>query len=611
MLKKCFFAVAASFALFLLPLCIREISLSDSLYDSVVSDSLGGLPVLKGGRVMPISSAAEDFARMVGGRDSAKFDGERVSAAKLLWTLCSRSDFAGNQRIFRTDNKELQALLGAKGRYFSFADVERCEDSLRKSAEGEGKYALACREVLNSAYLYAIYSESLAFSFSKSETARESVRKWRKAVEEAASELESASKNSREPKTENLIPASRMLKTLRFVANAEASASDKLLRNVPRDGSFLTPVEAMLDRSLPEESFSALSKYSELRDSLSKGDLDAARKAMSELYSMLRSDKNIDFARLKIEQIANAVSPFSGGLLLYAAALFCFGLSSGFQRLREVAFYFALVFLIGGVCSQSLGILARMYIQMRPPVTNLYSSIVFAGACGALVGLLMCLKRRVGIYGVSAATAGFLSLIIAVNMPSGEDSMGVMRAVLNSNFWLTAHVVTIMVGYCGIFLGGTVSAFRLLANLKSRENFGILTGESARGVYSIECFAMLFIFAGTMLGGIWADMSWGRFWGWDPKENGALMTLLWCAFCIHGRTFKIFSDRVFLAFCVFGNVVAAWAWFGVNMLGVGLHSYGFFEGGWFWFSIFSILHVLIMPLCLLKYSAGDSGKTSA
>ena len=114
--------------------------------------------------------------------------------------------------------------------------------------------------------------------------------------------------------------------------------------------------------------------------------------------------------------------------------------------------------------------------------------------------------------------------------------------------------------------------------------------------------ALMFTFAGTMLGGIWADMSWGRFWGWDPKENGALMTVLWTAAAIHAKSMRLCSDRAFLGFAVFGNIVAAWAWFGVNLMGVGLHAYGFIEGGWFWFFAFVCSQLLTLPLCLYKFS---------
>jgi cytochrome c biogenesis factor len=98
-----------------------------------------------------------------------------------------------------------------------------------------------------------------------------------------------------------------------------------------------------------------------------------------------------------------------------------------------------------------------------------------------------------------------------------------------------------------------------------------------RLIYGIICFATLFSFVGTILGGIWADQSWGRFWGWDPKENGALLIVLWCATMLHARWGGLVRERGLAAMAVFGNIITSFSWFGVNMLGVGLHSYGFMD----------------------------------
>jgi hypothetical protein len=85
-------------------------------------------------------------------------------------------------------------------------------------------------------------------------------------------------------------------------------------------------------------------------------------------------------------------------------------------------------------------------------------------------------------------------------------------------------------------------------------------------------------FVGTMLGGIWADQSWGRFWGWDPKENGALLIVLWCAILFHAKLGKMIGPFGMAAGAALLIIVVMMAWFGINALGVGLHSYGFTDG---------------------------------
>jgi ABC-type transport system involved in cytochrome c biogenesis permease subunit len=112
-------------------------------------------------------------------------------------------------------------------------------------------------------------------------------------------------------------------------------------------------------------------------------------------------------------------------------------------------------------------------------------------------------------------------------------------------------------------------------------------------VYGIVCFATLFSFTGTVLGGIWADQSWGRFWGWDPKENGALLIVIWNAIILHARWGGLIKQRGLMSLAVGGNIVTSWSWFGTNMLGVGLHSYGFTDAA-FWALIVFVLSQLAM-----------------
>jgi hypothetical protein len=95
-----------------------------------------------------------------------------------------------------------------------------------------------------------------------------------------------------------------------------------------------------------------------------------------------------------------------------------------------------------------------------------------------------------------------------------------------------------------------------------------------RALYGTLCFAMFFSFIGTVLGGLWGDDSWGRFWGWDPKENGALMIVLWNALVLHARWGGLVKGRGLAILAVAGNIVTTWSYFGVNAYGVGLHAYG-------------------------------------
>jgi len=131
-----------------------------------------------------------------------------------------------------------------------------------------------------------------------------------------------------------------------------------------------------------------------------------------------------------------------------------------------------------------------------------------------------------------------------------------------------------------------------------------------RMVYGIVCFATLFSFVGTVLGGIWADQSWGRFWGWDPKENGALIIVIWNAIILHARWGGMVRQRGLMCLAVGGNIVVGWSWFGVNMLGIGLHSYGFTEAAFFWLIAFVISQLVFIALANLPLEKWRSFKAA-
>ncbi len=184
--------------------------------------------------------------------------------------------------------------------------------------------------------------------------------------------------------------------------------------------------------------------------------------------------------------------------------------------------------------------------------------------------------------------------------------MEMMRAVLDSNFWLSIHVVTVTIGYCGCFAAGVLAIFYIFRGFFTATLTPDRSRSLARMVYGIVCFATLFSFIGTVTGGIWADQSWGRFWGWDPKENGALIIVLWNAAILHARWSGWVRERGLMNMAIFGNIVTAFSWFGVNMLGVGLHSYGFMDAAFKWLMIFIVSQAALIGLGLMPLNLWSS-----
>jgi ABC-type transport system involved in cytochrome c biogenesis permease subunit len=242
-----------------------------------------------------------------------------------------------------------------------------------------------------------------------------------------------------------------------------------------------------------------------------------------------------------------------------------------------------------------------------------------------ILGLVLERIYRVGIGAAVASLAGFVTLLIAYNLALGGDTMEMLRAVLDSIYWLATQVVYVTLGYASTLVAGLLAIVyvalgwttRLLApnTAGTRAPSGAVIptdlGKSlGKMVYGIVCFATLFSFVGTVLGGIWADQSWGRFWGWDPKENGALIIVLWNALILHALWGKMVRERGLMAMAIFGNIVTSFSWFGVNMLGVGLHSYGFMDQAFWWLIAFDISQVLLIVLTLVPTHYWKSFKGS-
>ncbi|MGD9645661.1 MAG: cytochrome c biogenesis protein, partial [Pirellulales bacterium] len=219
-------------------------------------------------------------------------------------------------------------------------------------------------------------------------------------------------------------------------------------------------------------------------------------------------------------------------------------------------------------------------------------------------------------FALISAGVGFFAALVAWYAPVLDKDFHPLQPVLRSNFWLLIHVLTIVASYAagalawglgmitlGIYLFGKYRD-PALAHVPPRHGFGgggslpgggafggdvqprmprrppEITGEFASFVYKAIQVAVVLLAAGTILGGVWADRAWGRFWGWDAKEVWALISLLVYLAILHGRYAGWFGNFGLCVGSVLGASAIAFSWYGVNfVLGVGLHSYGFGSGG--------------------------------
>jgi ABC-type transport system involved in cytochrome c biogenesis permease subunit len=368
-----------------------------------------------------------------------------------------------------------------------------------------------------------------------------------------------------------------------------------------------------------------------ISDAKESGEIDPATRSLATMIMAYGQDRPDDFNKelaeytkvvqerapeqsrmAALEVFYNHFSPFYQCMLLYMA-VFVLSVFSwvGFgEPLRRAAFAVA-IFTLG---IHTLALIARMYMQGRPPVTNLYSSAIFVGWAAVILGLTIESIFRMGIGSAVAGALGFATTLISHHLAESGDTLAMLQAVLDTNFWLATHVVVVNLGYMATLVAGCIGIGFVIT--------GVFTPWLDRNVmkvlsqitYGSVCFATLLSFVGTVLGGIWADQSWGRFWGWDPKENGALLVVLWNALILHARWGGLVKQRGMAVLAIAGNMFIGWSWFGTNQLGVGLHSYGFNNSlsvglTIFWISQLVLIGIGLMPTRFWK-SFGNPARSS-
>ena len=238
----------------------------------------------------------------------------------------------------------------------------------------------------------------------------------------------------------------------------------------------------------------------------------------------------------------------------------------------------ALLYVVGAI-------VMRCLIMGRPPISTLYETILFITAAVVLLCLIIEYFDRKLIAVAVAAVLGFAGMRLGLMYEMKEamegkgDTMVTLQAVLRSNFWLGTHVIIINLGYAAALLAAGLSMVYIVFRLTRG---GAPEDETERSVtrmaYGIICFCLVFSLVGTVLGGVWANDSWGRFWGWDPKENGALMIVLWCLVILHARMGGYIRNIGLHANSVLLGIITVFSWWHVNELGVGLHAYGKTDG---------------------------------
>ena len=564
-------------------------------------EKFGQLPILHEGRLKPLDS----FARYEILRFAKREHVNNTDPLTWLANALFNPSASATEKIFLVDDESTRHRLGLEERrrpFYSYTelspgldktsaevmaiikDTETLPNEAQKELLEIHENALQYKQILRS------FSSILPLNIPLSDTWREkaglsendlvtfaALQKINAEVEEEIKKL--IKRKGKDPSRYNLKDQELVSLGLQIKVFGEASVGNSLLRVIPTtfEDGFASPWELINDGKGSPLSAGHIKIWKNLAEAWQTGNSKAWEENIHSLQDMFLYDPPLNYSnsRLWLETIYNNIAPFEISIFIFALS---FVLSCiYFVNYSGVVYRLSLITLAIALIIQTLGLLFRIYLMERPPVGTLYESILFVGLVAPLLSFFVERYLKNGIGVLSGAVSGTMLGVLGLSMAGEGDTMKVLGAVLNTRFWLTTHVLCITIGYGWCLLTSVLAHLALIGKAFGRVQSDT-QNQLIKTMTTHALFSLLFTIIGTILGGIWADQSWGRFWGWDPKENGALLIVLWLIWLIHGKIAGQISQLIWIAGMAFLSVIVAIAWIGVNLLGVGLHSYGFIEG---------------------------------
>ncbi|MAE72923.1 MAG: cytochrome C biogenesis protein [Bdellovibrionaceae bacterium] len=516
------------------------------------TDSLKQLPVQDAGRVKPFDSFARETLQLVYGRQTYKSpSGRKQSAHDVVFTWLITPELWQNVPLVQLNHNGLR-------------------ESMRLEPVEGHRYPIS---TLLTNDRMVLHFQELA----SKRKAEEKLDPFYQAVQRLENQL-------------TIFHAIRMGQAVRVAPKAG-------------DETGWTAV-AELDGEL-KDSFTAVmttfAKALPLSDSKKAQKVEAATRAFNEALSAftakakaVAAEKYDPSGKVGVEVHYNDLQPFMYAWILYliASILLLMSWMGGANWAYKVAWGFiAAAFLL-----HTYGFGLRVYLLGRPPVSNMFETVIWVPWGAVLFAVILEVIQKKKILLLAACLVNVLCLILANLAPTILDSsLQPLEPVLRDNFWLTTHVLIITLSYGAFFLAFAIGDILLVQYLRGEQRYKKQIKEGVQSIYRSQQIGVVLLAAGTILGGVWADYSWGRFWGWDPKETWALIALLGYLAILHGRLVGLVKDFGMVVWSIVTFSLVIMAWYGVNyVLGAGLHSYGFGAGGVEYVTGFVFVHVLFV-----------------
>ena len=556
------------------------------------------LPVLQSGRVKPLDSFARNHLLQFYGKKQFKENDQKfndITASNWLFEIFINPDKELDRKIFNIRNPEVAFSLGLNKNDFhkysfkeiiqGFQDNQSLLESLKTKDEesqtlidkqiievyqnilfydeiAHGMYCflplINISNSVNREFMGITDDKPLSYSYFM-----RNIDKFKVLLQDLLDIEESNWNNSH-------LELSQIAIQLQKMTQFHYAQSLKI---IPGDNDlWYSPWEVMDGRQLNQLQYEVLELYENLIYSYVEDDIDNANHYANLIIDNIHVNLDLNVSLLSKETIYNEQNIFLWSMVLYLIAFFILGIS--WMIKNKYLTTFSLLFIFVGFLLHGYGLISRMIIMQRPPVTTLYESIIFVSFILVLTALVFEYYRRDTLGILIASIGGIFLHFIGFKYAADGDTLGVLVAVLNSNFWLSTHVTTITIGYGVSLVAGLMAHLYLIVHVVKPKNKNLLN-RLFDNTYGLTLMGLFFTMFGTILGGIWADQSWGRFWGWDPKENGALLIVLWHLMMLHLRISGLVKKIGYAYGVSLVNIIVALAWFGVNLLNVGLHSYGF------------------------------------
>ena len=561
------------------------------------------IPIQEGGRIKPLDTYARNQALAFYGKRKIKH--ENLSAIDWLLNLFTNPDKGLEQQIFNIRNPEVVNALELEWtnnfHKYSYNEIypgvenqltlirsifekkEKDRDTFESQFAELYQNIMKYREIVSSLScllpLFTVYSPETAESLHISPGQSTS---YAHIMSHRASLFDASQGILTKPENEWSETEREIALLLYNLQQASADEFAKALKIIPPSkndstGLWISPWELFDGREIEPHQDKIIKSLEKFLLARFQNDVSAQNAALKSYKAGVLSypGERINFSVLKNESWLNKANLFTNSLVFYLLGFIFLGISWMIRPtlFRRIAF----CSLILGFLLHTYGIFLRMVIMSRPPISTIYETVIFVGFVIVLFSLVIEYIRQDGLGVFLGSISGAMLHYVGFGYAADGDTLEMLVAVLNSNFWLATHVTTIILGYGTSLMAGLIGHLYLIEKIRVPKDSARLKS-IYNNMFGVTLIALFFTLFGTILGGIWADQSWGRFWGWDPKENGALLIVLWQLMMVHMRLSGLAKPDKFALGMVLNNIIVIMAWFGVNLLSIGLHSYGFVSG---------------------------------